>query len=42
MPEYEVDGYGSDWHPSISSQEKIAKSVAENLSKFIKKYFNNN
>ena len=41
VPEYEVDKYGSDWHPSISSQEKIAKSVAENLSKFIKKYYNN-
>ena len=41
MPEYEVDKYGSDWHPSIASQEKIAKIVADNLSKFIKKYYNN-
>lgn len=41
VPEYEVDGYGSDWHPSISSQEKIAKIVAENLGIFIKKYYNN-
>ena len=41
VPEYEVDGYGSDWHPSIASQEKIAKIVADNLSKFIKKYYNN-
>ena len=41
VPEYEVDKYGSDWHPSIASQEKIAKIVADNLSKFIKKYYNN-
>ena len=41
VPEYEVDKYGSDWHPSVASQEKIGKIVAENLSIFIKKYFNN-
>ena len=41
VPEYEIDKYGSDWHPSIASQEKIGKIVAENLSIFIKKYFNN-
>ena len=40
VPDYEIDGYGSDWHPSISSQEKIANFVAENLSEFIKKYYN--
>ena len=39
VPDYEIDGYGSDWHPSISSQEKIAKMVAENISEIIKKYY---
>ena len=41
VPEYEVDKYGSDWHPSVASQEKIGKIVAENISEFIKKYYNN-
>ena len=41
VPEYEVDKYGSDWHPSVASQEKIGKIVAENIGEFIKKYYNN-
>ena len=41
IPDYEIEGYGSDWHPSVSSQEKIAKFVAENINEFIKKFYNN-
>ena len=41
VPDYEIEGYGSDWHPSVSSQEKIAKFVAENINEFIKKFYNN-
>ena len=41
VPDYEIEGYGSDWHPSFSSQEKIAKFVAENINEFIKKFYDN-
>ena len=39
VPYYERDKYGSDYHPSEASQEKIGKSVAENIKEIINKYF---
>ena len=36
-PQYAEDGYGSDWHPSIVSQERFSKIIAEKLNEFIKK-----
>jgi lysophospholipase L1-like esterase len=41
VPDYKIEGYGSDWHPSVSSQEKISKFVADNINEIIKKYYNN-
>ena len=36
-PQYAEDGYGSDWHPSIVSQERFSKIIAEKLNEFIGK-----
>ena len=36
-PQYAEDGYGSDWHPSVVSQERFSKIIAEKLKEFIKK-----
>ena len=35
-PQYAEDGYGSDWHPSVASQERFSKIVADKLKEFIK------
>ena len=34
-PQYAEDGYGSDWHPSVASQERFSKLVAEKLNELI-------
>ena len=39
VPEYEIDKYGSDYHPSESSKEKVGKIVADNIKEIINKYF---
>ena len=37
-PQSVEDGYGSDWHPSVASQERFSKIVADKLNEFIKEY----
>ena len=37
-PQNPDDGYGSDWHPSIASQESFSKIVAEKIKEIYKEY----
>ena len=35
VQDMENDGLGADWHPSIKTQEKLAKLVAEKISEVL-------
>jgi hypothetical protein len=37
-PQNVDDGYGSDWHPSIASQESFSKIVAAKIEELYKEY----